>query len=666
MEVKFQVERNTFISEEIDLAVPGRLCLFGEHSDWAGAYTKINADIVQGNAIIVGIEQCIKAKAKKSKDISIQSILPDGTRTDVFEGPMDLKILKDIASKGEFFSYTAGVAAFIVEHYNVGGITLDCYEMTLPLKKGLSSSAAICVLVARAFNKLYDLRLSIRGEMEIAYRGELLTKSRCGRLDQGCSYGKNPICMTIDGDSINVERLKVGKELYWVFADLKACKDTKKILSDLNKCYPFPQNGMERKVHEALGIDNTRIVTDVKKAIESGDSERIGQLMQESQRIFDEKVAPASPEELKAVKLHTILNDQRIRKFVWGGKGIGSQGDGSVQFIARTKEDQLNLVQYFSHQYGLEAYTLDIKQCKSVRKAIVPIAGFGTRMYPATRTFKKELFPVIDKDGLVKPALLILLEELDNSGIEEICLIIAEKDRRFIEAIVSSELSIEHMNKVSPEMREYDLRIRRIGEKITFAYQNERLGLGHAVYQSRSFTNGEPVLLVLGDHLFSSNSDKPCSAQTIEAYDLIGEQLTLAISEVPLSHVSNHGIVCGCWENEEETLLSTTKIFEKPTSTYSRDNLAVNMKNGDKKYFSVFGQYILTPDVFEILARNIREERMVNGEFELTTVLDEIRRTKGMFAFIPQGKCFDIGNPAAYQETIRYFSRKVKDLKVTC
>ncbi len=656
---------NTYINEEIDLMVPGRLCLFGEHTDWAGAYTKINADIVPGSAIIVGIEQCIKAKAKRSKNIRIQSVLPDGTKTEIFEEPMDLKILKSIASKGGFFSYAAGVVAYIIEHYNVGGITLDCYEMTLPLKKGLSSSAAMCVLVARAFNKLYDLRLSIRGEMEIAYRGELLTPSRCGRLDQGCSFGRNPICMTIDGDSVNIERLKVGEELYWVFADLQASKDTKKILSDLNKCYPFPQNDMERKVHEALGIDNVRIVAEVKKAIEAGDAERIGQLMQESQRIFDEKVAPASPEELKAVKLHTVLFDQNIQKFVWGGKGIGSQGDGSIQFIAKDKESQISLVKYLSHQYGLEAYTLDIKQCKSVRKAIVPIAGFGTRMYPATRTFKKELFPIVDRDGLVKPALLILLEELDSAGIEEICLIISENDRRFIEAIFSSELSIEHMSKVSPEMREYDLKIRRIGEKITFVYQNERLGLGHAVYQSRSFTNGEPVLLVLGDHLFSSYSDKPCATQTIEAYDIVGGQMTAAIGEVSLSDVSNHGIVCGCWENEEETLLSATKIFEKPTSDYAKENLGVHIKNGDKKYFSVFGQYILNPDVFEILDRNIREERMINGEYELTPVLDEIRRTKGMFAFIPQGKAFDIGNPAAYRETIRCFSGETMDLKVT-
>ena len=452
--------------------------------------------------------------------------------------------------------------------------------MTLPMKKGLSSSAAICVLVARAFNKLYDLRLNVRGEMDIAYRGELLTPSRCGRLDQACAYGENPIWMTFDGDILNVERINVGKELYWVFADLQAHKDTRKILSDLNKCYPFASNPIEEKVHEALGPDNSRIITEVKKAMKKGDAQRIGQLMLRAQKIFDRKVAPASPEELKSEKLHTVLNDPRLQKYVWGGKGVGSQGDGSIQFIAKTKKDQKKLVEFLNNQYGLQAYTLNIKKCSSVRKAVIPVAGFGTRMYPATRTMKKELFPVIDKDGLVKPALLILLEELDNSGIEEICLIVAQKDREAIEAIFSGDLSDEHRRKVPLEMQEYDRRIQRIGRKISFAYQDERLGFGHAVYQSRDFANGEPVLLILGDHLFSSTCDEPCAVQSIEAYELSGGKLTVLISEVSLQHISKHGVVTGYWTNEEESYLAATGIFEKPSIDYAKKNLAVKMKNG--------------------------------------------------------------------------------------
>lgn len=111
----------------------------------------------------------------------------------------------------------------------LGGAKIHITDMTLPLKSGLSSSAAICVLVCRAFNELYDLNLSTMGEMNIAYVGELRTASRCGRLDQACAFGVRPVLMKFDGEEIDVNRLNVKKNLYWVFADLNASKDTVKI-----------------------------------------------------------------------------------------------------------------------------------------------------------------------------------------------------------------------------------------------------------------------------------------------------------------------------------------------------------------------------------------------------------------------------------------------------
>ncbi len=93
-----------------------------------------------------------------------------------------------------------GVAYQILTHYHVRGLVIDNYKTDLPIKKGLSSSAAICVLTARAFNRVYDLKMTIRGEMELAYQGEITTPSRCGRMDQGCAFGNRPILMTFDGD----------------------------------------------------------------------------------------------------------------------------------------------------------------------------------------------------------------------------------------------------------------------------------------------------------------------------------------------------------------------------------------------------------------------------------------------------------------------------------
>ena len=82
------------------------------------------------------------------------------------------------------------------------------YRTDLPVKKGLSSSAAVCVLAARAFNRLYELKMTTRGEMESAYRGEITTPSRCGRMDQGCAYGSNPVLMTFDGEQIDVREFR--------------------------------------------------------------------------------------------------------------------------------------------------------------------------------------------------------------------------------------------------------------------------------------------------------------------------------------------------------------------------------------------------------------------------------------------------------------------------
>ncbi len=94
-------------------------------------------------------------------------------------------------------------------HYHVRGLEIDNYQTDLPIKKGLSSSAAICVLVARAFNRIYDLKMTVRGEMEYAYLGEITTPSRCGRMDQGCAYGNKPIIMVYDGEQTDVKELSV-------------------------------------------------------------------------------------------------------------------------------------------------------------------------------------------------------------------------------------------------------------------------------------------------------------------------------------------------------------------------------------------------------------------------------------------------------------------------
>ena len=642
----------------VKLFVPGRLCLFGEHTDWAGHYRTMNADILPGMSIVTGIEQGIYAEVEKSHIFEMYSDAPEiaGVWHD-FSCRMSESELKRVAKSGSFFCYCAGVASYMLEWYKVGGVRIRITGMTLPMKSGLSSSAAICVLVARAFNLLYKLNLNTLGEMNIAYLGELRTSSRCGRLDQACAFGVKPNLMTFDGDEIEVKSLNVKKPLHWVFADLCADKDTIKILSDLNKAYPFASTEQERNLHKALGEWNHDIVNRAIKYMAEGDAEALGHLMTEAEEMFDKHITPLSAA-LHAPKLHKVLHDPQIQPMVYGGKGVGSHGDGSVQFLARSEADQQQLSAYLNAQ-GMHAYTLTLHPVHTVRKAIIPVAGFGTRLYPATRSLKKDFFPIPCADGMVRPVILILLEELVKSGIEEICLVLGSEEERLLYTdFFERPLSEEHLHKLNAEAQEYENRILSIGKRLRYVYQQEKRGFGHAVYQAADFAGGEPVMLLLGDTLYRSHSNKPCALQLVEEYERYN-QLMVSIHNVPLADVSHYGILSGVWEDKEHTVLSVSTMNEKPTSSYAEEFLGVRNAEGEKEYYSVFGQYILTKEVFDQLGADIRradEDNDMEREIELTAALEAVRQKSGMVGVRLDGEMFDMGNPEALRRCVQRFA----------
>ena len=643
----------------IKLFVPGRLCLFGEHTDWAGHYRTMNADIEPGAAIVTGIEQGIYAEVEKSSLFEVQSTAPEiEGQWQNFACRMDEQELKRIAKSGSFFCYCAGVASYMLEWYKVGGVSIKITSMTLPMKSGLSSSAAICVLVARAFNLLYNLNLNTLGEMNIAYVGELRTDSRCGRLDQACAFGVKPNLMTFDGDEVEVQSLNVKKPLYWVFADLGGEKDTKRILRDLNKAYPFASNEQEEREQLALGAQNRDIIDRAIKYLAEGEVEKLGQLMTEAEELFNNSVTPMCPSELEAPRLRAVLADPNILPLVYGGKGVGSHGDGSVQFLARNIESQQKLIDYLNGQ-GMKAYPLTIKPVHTVRRAIIPVAGYGTRLYPTTRTMKKDFFPIPCPDGMVRPVILILLEELIQSGIEDICLVLgSEEERRLYADFFERPLTEEHLRKLPKEYQEYENRILDIGKRLHYVYQREKRGFGHAVYQAAEFARNEPVLLMLGDTLYRSLTNKTCALQLIEEYERYNS-LIVGLYPVPLTDVSHFGIMTGVWEDKDERILNVSTVYEKPTSNYAEEYLSVRNSMGQREYCSVFGQYILTPEVFEQLAEDIRraDEEGTNREIELTSALEAVRSRVGMMGVRLYSQRFDMGNPTALVDTISKFSR---------
>ncbi len=329
------------LNKDIRLFIPGRLCLLGEHSDWAAEY-----GVHTGFCLVIGTDQGIQATVRPSDQFVVSTLVSDedGGGEAPTQRSRQMKCAWDKPSllaaardKNEFFRYCAGVACQFAGILGVeAGMEIHITAMDLPLQKGVSSSAAVCILVAEAFNQVYRLGMFPHELMEVAYQGEKLTGSECGRMDQACIYGKMPVLLTFQKDrGVRVEPVMPGGDFFMFFVDLAGRKDTVKILSDL-------QGGYARNaaLQRALGRSNERIVRQAYSALKTGDAQRLGELMLQAQRVFDEFVAPQSPVELAGPLLHEVLTMKEIAGHVYGGKGVGSQGDGTAQMIARSQADR--------------------------------------------------------------------------------------------------------------------------------------------------------------------------------------------------------------------------------------------------------------------------------------------------------------------------------------
>ncbi len=644
------------MEKEYDIFVPGRICLFGEHSDWAGGYRRINSRVEPGFAIICGTNQGLHARIQKHPDsLVFRSSFEEQGQRQEFRLPMKIDALLEEARKGGFFSYVAGVAYQILTHYAVSGLVIDNYKTDLPVKKGLSSSAAVCVMVARAFNLAYDLKMTVRGEMEYAYRGEITTPSRCGRLDQGCAYGSRPVMMRFDGDTLDVSEVPVGSDLYLIIADLKAGKDTVKILSDLNKAYPFAETEVARGVQEYLGPINRRILEEASEAIRLGDPPRLGALMNEAQALFDRYLGPACPSQLTAPVLHRVLSYAPLGPYIYGGKGVGSQGDGTVQFLARDAESRERAIEILERDLGLSCLRLTVPRTRKVRKAVITAAGFGTRLFPMTSAVRKEFLPVVDRKGRMIPLILANVEEALAAGIEELCIIIQDSDRRLFEDFFRQNLPPEHYAKLSIQAKDQFNEIRKIGQKVTLRAQTEQRGLGHAVFMVRDWVGNEPFLLILGDHLFVNRDPVPCAKQLVDRYQDLETNL-IGLQETPASEIHRFGTVGGSWVIDQgegvRDLLEITEFKEKPDVSYAEEYLAIEGLGADT-FLTVFGLYLLKSSIFEELERLTEAVPSSSGaEVQLTDALEGLLKKERFLGLTIRGEKIDIGLPSGYLDGI--------------
>jgi len=167
--------------------------------------------------------------------------------------------------------------------------------------------------------------------------------------------------MVHDCETNTVEELHLGAPIHMVIVDLGGEKDTTEILARLNRCYPFPQDNVARDLQHYLGPINQEIVRRAVGHLCEGDAEGLGKLMTETQRLFDEYCVPVCPEELGAPLLHRVLELESIDPMIWGGKGVGSQGDGSAQLVARNEADRDEVMCILEREAGLSCLALDLR-----------------------------------------------------------------------------------------------------------------------------------------------------------------------------------------------------------------------------------------------------------------------------------------------------------------
>ena len=478
-------------------------------------------------------------------------------------------------------------------------------------------------------------------------------------MDQACAYGNRPILMCFDGSlsecdrhtsPTNITELNVPHNLFFVIVDLGASKNTQEILGQLNQCYPFATNEVHRNIQNYLGAISAQITQEAVDALQKGDAQQIGILMKKAQAEFDKHLIPACPSQLTAPVLHSILNYELIQPYILGGKGVGSQGDGTAQFIVKDEESQQKVIEIIERDFPqMQGLKLTIHAKRKVCKAVIPAAGFGTRLFPATKAVKKEFFPIIDREGRAKPVILAIVEEAISGGIEEVGLVVQKCDRQIFEQFFKSPPSPELFNKLSPQNQAYSQYLQALGSRITILTQEEQEGYGHAVFCAREWVKNEPFLLLLGDHVYASDNEVSCASQLLDVYEQVAQSV-ISLRETPADVIHHYGCVTGVWQ-ESEAVLAVTQIYEKPDIEYARSHLHIEGMKNDQ-FLSVFGMYVLEPKIFDYLEENIRHNIRERGEFQLTSCLERLRQEEKMTGYVVKGECFDIGLPDVYRQTI--------------
>jgi len=279
----------------------------------------------------------------------------------------------------------------------------------------------------------------------------------------------------------------------------------------------------------------------------------------------------------------------------------------------------------------------DVPVKQTVRTAVFPAAGLGTRFLPATKTMPKEMLPLVDK-----PIIQYAIEEAVASGIEQVILVTARGKTAMVDHFdvdVELETFLEDRGKI-----EQLAAVRHASTLVRLGAirQGPPLGLGHAVLITKDLVGDQPFAVVLGDDVI--DADPPAIRQLIDVFDKV-QGPVLAVERVPMDQISRYGVVDA--EPMGDGIYRIKDLVEKPTREEAPSDLGI------------IGRYVLTPDIFDVLA-NVREDR--TGEIQLTNGLRELLKERPIYACEVKGTRHDTGNKLGFLQATVYFALQRPDV----
>ena len=274
---------------------------------------------------------------------------------------------------------------------------------------------------------------------------------------------------------------------------------------------------------------------------------------------------------------------------------------------------------------------------RSIRKVVIPVAGWGTRSLPASKNIPKEMLPIYNK-----PVIQYVVEEAQQSKIEDV-IFVTNRDKSVIEDHFDYNLQLEAVLERAGKLDKL-AEVRRVAEMVNImsVRQKKQLGLGHAVLCARGLVGDEPFAVMVGDDLMFSG--KPGIGQLIDV--ALSENMpVIGVMEVPWEKVHRYGIIAG--EEVSPGVFRVSDMVEKPARHEAPSRLAI------------VGRYVLTPDVFEHL-RQVKPG--IGGEIQLTDALRSLARERGMMAVRMEGTRFDAGDWAEFLTANIYFAMQDEKL----